>query len=89
MNDMTSSNSQADAKKQTQKMPPSAALFFKMLKNIKIGHLQIITPDHEHVLFGDTRHSPSATLQIHDWRACSRILLLAISASLNALKRVG
>ena len=78
MNDMTSPNSQTDSRnnshRQSQKMPPSATLFFKMLKNIKIGHLQIITPDHEHVLFGDTRHSPSATLQIMDWRACSRIL---------------
>ena len=73
MNDMTSLNSQADAQ-QSQKMPASAQLFFKMLKNLKVGHLQIITPDHQHVLFGDTHHSPSATLQIHDWRACSRIL---------------
>ncbi len=58
----------------TQKLPAAARLFFKMLANLNTGHLQIITPDHEHVVFGDAHHSPCATLQIIDWRACSRIL---------------
>ena len=70
MNDMSSTCTQ----KQTQKMPAAARLFFKMLKNLQTGHLQIITPDHEHVLFGDTHQPPSASLQILDWRACGKIL---------------
>ncbi len=59
---------------QTSSIPASARLFFSMLGNLKVGHLQIITPDHEYLLFGDSHHAPSATLQIHDWRACNRIL---------------
>lgn len=70
MNEMTSTKSQV----KMQKIPPAARLFFKMLQNLKVGHLQIITPGHEHVLFGDTHQPPSASLQIHDWRACGRIL---------------
>lgn len=70
MNEMTSTSTQAH----TEKMPAAARLFFKMLKNLRTGHLQVITPDHEHALFGDTHHAPSASLHILDWRACSKIL---------------
>ncbi len=60
--------------KPAKKIPATARLFFKMLSNLKTGHLKIITPGQEHLLFGDTHQPPSATLQIHDWRACNRIL---------------
>lgn len=56
------------------KIPPSAQFFLRMLEKLRVGHLQIITPAHEHLLFGDTHQPPSATLHIHDWRACSTIL---------------
>ena len=70
MNEMTSTSTQGRSKT----MPAAARLFFKMLKNMSTGHLQVITPDHEHVLFGDTHQPPSASLQILDWRACGKIL---------------
>ncbi len=57
-----------------QHLPPSAHLFLRMLARLQIGHLQLITPEHDHVLFGDTHQPPSATLHIHDWRACRSIL---------------
>ena len=78
MNDMSNSGTRANSRVGSQgksdNMPAAARLFFKMLNNLKTGHLQVITPDHEHVLFGDTHQSPAATLQINDWRACGKIL---------------
>ncbi len=63
-----------NATKSEQKIPASARLFLKMLNNLKQGHLRIITPDEQHLLFGDFHQAPSAVLRIHDWRACQRIL---------------
>ena len=60
--------------KQSKKIPTAGQIFFSMLSSLKFGHLQIITPDHEHVLFGDTHQPPSATLKINDWRACRKIM---------------
>lgn len=69
---MNYSNSATSNTKNT--IPPSAQLFLRMLRKLSIGHLQLITPDHEHILFGDTHKPPCASLHIHDWRACRSIL---------------
>ncbi len=54
--------------------PTSAKLFINLLNRLQHGHLQLITPEGTHLMFGDLHQPPSATLQIHDWRACQRIL---------------
>ena len=54
--------------------PAGAKLFLALLGRIGHGHLVLITPDQTRLLFGDAHDSTHATLQIHDWRACSRIL---------------
>ncbi|MDK2124732.1 SAM-dependent methyltransferase [Parachitinimonas caeni] len=55
-------------------IPPMARVFLAMLERIKVGHLSLITPDGERMLFGDARHEPWAIVTLHDWRACGRIL---------------
>ncbi|MEN9658047.1 MAG: hypothetical protein RL571_1512 [Pseudomonadota bacterium] len=54
--------------------PTAAKLFLNLLTRLQHGHLQLITPEGTHLMFGDLHQPPSATLQIHDWRACQRIL---------------
>ncbi|WP_293933636.1 cyclopropane-fatty-acyl-phospholipid synthase family protein [Iodobacter sp.] len=54
--------------------PTAAKLFLNLLARLQHGHLQLITPEGTHLMFGDLHQPPSATLQIHDWRACQRIL---------------
>lgn len=49
-------------------------MFFKFLQQLKIGQLEIITPEKEHLYFGDTHSHEVAVLEIHDWRACQKIL---------------
>ncbi|MDE2429267.1 MAG: class I SAM-dependent methyltransferase [Burkholderiales bacterium] len=55
-------------------VPSTTRLFLKLLANLKIGHLQLITPDGNCLMFGDLHTPPNATLQIKDWRACPLIL---------------
>lgn len=55
-------------------VPTAARLFIKLLARIRVGHLQLVTPEGDRLLLGDTRHPPSAELVIHDWRTCARIL---------------
>ncbi|SHN40016.1 cyclopropane-fatty-acyl-phospholipid synthase [Duganella sacchari] len=57
-----------------QTAPPSARLFLTLLGRISQGHLELITPDHTRMVFGDAHANPGATLEIHDWRACACIL---------------
>ena len=57
-----------------RKIPSSARWFLKILKNLKCGHLALTTPEHEHHFFGDVHQAEHVSLQIHDWRACNRIL---------------
>ncbi|WP_373975632.1 cyclopropane-fatty-acyl-phospholipid synthase family protein [Chitinibacter sp. SCUT-21] len=59
---------------QTQNLPAAAKLFLHLLARLQFGHLQLITPQAECLTFGDLHQPPSATLQIHDWRACERII---------------
>ncbi len=54
--------------------PSAARLFLNLLSYLQSGHLQLITPDGNRLVFGDMHQPPSATLQINDWRACARII---------------
>ena len=55
-------------------VPTAAKLFIGLLSRLKSGHLQIITPEGNQMMFGDLHQPPSATLKINDWRACARII---------------
>ena len=49
-------------------------LFLNLLDRLQHGHVQLMTPEGTCLMFGDLHEPPSATLQIHDFRACGRIL---------------
>ncbi|AMP05970.1 SAM-dependent methyltransferase [Collimonas pratensis] len=55
-------------------VPSAAKLFLNLLTYLQSGHLQLITPEGNILMFGDLHQAPSATLQINDWRACARIM---------------
>jgi len=55
-------------------VPIAARIFLKLLQRLQYGHLQLITPEGTHYTFGDLHQGPSATLKLHDWRACARII---------------
>nr|WP_315249652.1 cyclopropane-fatty-acyl-phospholipid synthase family protein [uncultured Duganella sp.] len=57
-----------------QDAPAAARVFLNLLGRISIGHLELITPDHTRMVFGNAHAGPAATLEVHDWRACGRIL---------------
>lgn len=54
--------------------PTTAKIFLRILSKLHLGHLQLITPDGTHLTFGDIHLPATATLKIHDWRACGRII---------------
>lgn len=54
--------------------PMSARLFIALLRRIHSGHLTLVCPDGTVHMFGDTHSAPGATLHLHDWRACRRIM---------------
>jgi cyclopropane-fatty-acyl-phospholipid synthase len=54
--------------------PPGAKLFLSLLGRIQHGHLTLVTPDETRMEFGDVHTPHGATLKVHDWRACARIL---------------
>lgn len=54
--------------------PAAARLFLSLLERVRVGHLVLVTPIGERRIFGSPAALPAATLQIHDWRSCSRIL---------------
>jgi cyclopropane-fatty-acyl-phospholipid synthase len=54
--------------------PAGARLFLALLERISHGHLELLTPEHTRMVFGNAHAGPAATLQVHDWRACDRIL---------------
>jgi cyclopropane-fatty-acyl-phospholipid synthase len=54
--------------------PAGARLFLALLNNIRHGHLELITPCNTRLVFGDAHAGTGATLRLHDWRACQRIL---------------
>lgn len=55
-------------------VPPAAKIFLRLLGSLQHGHLELRTPDATLLTFGDPHQPPSARLQLHDWRACARIL---------------
>ena len=55
-------------------VPTAAKVFLNLLRRLKFGHLQLITPEGNHYTFGDVHQPPSATLKIKNWRACARII---------------
>lgn len=55
-------------------VPASARLFLGLLGKLRHGHLELITPDGTRMLFGDAHSGIHAVLQVHDWRACQRVL---------------
>ncbi|NYE59957.1 cyclopropane-fatty-acyl-phospholipid synthase [Duganella sp. 1224] len=57
-----------------QAAPAAARVFLNLLGRISCGHLELITPDHTRMVFGNAHTGPGATLAVHDWRACGRIL---------------
>jgi cyclopropane-fatty-acyl-phospholipid synthase len=60
---------------EASRMAPTAGkLFIKLLSRIRVGQLCLITPNGDSHYFGDLHQPLSATLQINDWRACSRII---------------
>ncbi|VVE28234.1 SAM-dependent methyltransferase [Pandoraea terrigena] len=54
--------------------PMSARLFIALLRRIQSGHLTLICPDGTPLMFGDPHSAPGATLELHDWRGCRRIM---------------
>jgi len=58
----------------TLSAPIGARLFLRLLNNIRHGHLELITPCDTRMVFGDAHAASGATLKLHDWRACQRIL---------------
>ncbi|SMC26156.1 cyclopropane-fatty-acyl-phospholipid synthase [Andreprevotia lacus DSM 23236] len=54
--------------------PAAARLFYTLLRNLRVGHLQLISPLGDRQLFGDAHSAPGAELRLNDWRACARIL---------------
>lgn len=59
--------------------PAAARVFLSLLERIRVGHLVLVTPAGERKVFGSPAALPGVTLQIHDWRSCSRILKMVIS----------
>ncbi|MBC8982383.1 class I SAM-dependent methyltransferase [Pseudomonas lurida] len=54
--------------------PAGARIFLKLLGRICRGHLKLITPSGRRMVFGNVQDAEGATLYVHDWRACQRIL---------------
>lgn len=54
--------------------PAGARIFLALLNNLRHGHLELITPCNTRMVFGDAHATTGATLRVHDWRACQRIL---------------
>lgn len=55
-------------------LPASARLFLSLLARIRHGHLQLVTPLGDRMLFGNTHEGPAASLHLRDWRSCGLIL---------------
>ncbi|MCC8391094.1 cyclopropane-fatty-acyl-phospholipid synthase family protein [Paraburkholderia sp. MMS20-SJTR3] len=55
-------------------MPLCARLLFGVLRQVRVGHLTLVTPQGAHYLFGDPHQQPGAVLHVLDWRACRAIL---------------
>lgn len=54
--------------------PLAATVLLGLLAQLKVGHLQVRTPEGELLVFGDLHEPPSAMIRFHQWTAASRIL---------------
>lgn len=55
-------------------IPALARVFLSLLEKIRCGHLVLIMPSGEQRVFGDPHGSPSARLEVTDWRGCELVL---------------
>lgn len=55
-------------------LPWHAKAVLSLLKNIQVGHLQVITPEGEHLSFKGTQSGIEAIIHIHDWEICRACL---------------
>jgi len=58
----------------TLKAPALSRGFLKLMENIRIGSMELVTPEGEHLRFNGGGNGPHAHLKINDWSACSDIL---------------
>lgn len=58
----------------TLKVPAMARSFLKLMENIRVGSMELISPDNERFQFNGTHSGPNAQLKINDWSACGDIL---------------
>ncbi len=68
---MTQTNTLTPSARHT---PTAGKFFLSLLSGMKVGHLLVITPEGQKLTFGELHQPLSATLQINDWRVCSRIV---------------
>ncbi|MBM3117262.1 SAM-dependent methyltransferase [Jeongeupia naejangsanensis] len=54
--------------------PATARALLAMLPRLQRGQLLLTLPDGQQLRFGQPDGGPHAELQLHDWRACARIL---------------
>jgi len=64
----------ANAANAAGSVPVSTRIFLRLLNHLAHGHLQLLTPHGNMMMFGDVHEPPSATLHIKDWRACGSML---------------
>ncbi|MBV1775899.1 cyclopropane-fatty-acyl-phospholipid synthase family protein [Burkholderiaceae bacterium DAT-1] len=58
-----------------ERVPMAGRLFIAALSRMKVGHVSVTTPEGHQLTFGDLHAQPAASLTIHDWGACKRILV--------------
>ncbi len=54
--------------------PSSARLLLGLLKQLRVGRLDLVTPQGEALQFEGRSHGAKAALRINDWKACAAIL---------------
>jgi cyclopropane-fatty-acyl-phospholipid synthase len=58
-------------------MPPAGQLFMRVLDQLRVGRLDLVTPEGEWLSFGGSESGPHATLTLRTWRAAEDILRTA------------
>ncbi|MDI1302927.1 MAG: cyclopropane-fatty-acyl-phospholipid synthase [bacterium] len=58
----------------TPKVPALARGFLKIMESIRVGSMELLTPEGERLQFNGDSSGPNAHLEINDWSACSDIL---------------
>lgn len=57
-----------------RKLPAMAHMFLRLMEGIRIGSLELTTPEGAHLTFRGQAAGPEAQVAIRDWSACSDIL---------------